>query len=108
MSETIFNKNDYRILESLIERKCNAPAASLTIKQLINLTDMSQSKVRSVKNNFLLMHFIEEGSKDSNNKTFFYTEKGLNHFKSVFAFNDDDIKEMMVNFEKSLSKIEEE
>lgn len=99
--ETIFNKNDYKVLEALIERKCNAPAASLTIKQLIKLTGMSVSKVREVKNNFLLMNFIQEGSKDSNNLTFYYTEKGLNHFKLVFGFKDEDINEMIINFEES-------
>ena len=104
MTDVLFNKNDYKILESLIERQCNAPAASLTIKQLVNITGMSLSKVRSVKDKFLLMNFIQEGSKDSNNKTFFFTEYGLNHFKLVFGFTDDDINEIIDNFYNSYNE----
>ncbi len=98
MADVLFNKNDYKILESLIERQCNAPVASLTIKQLINITGMSLSKVRSVIGKFLLMNFIQEGSKDGNNKTYFTTEDGVKHFKLVFGFNDNDIKEIVEDF----------
>lgn len=101
MSEVLFNKNDYKILESLIERHCNAPVASLTIKQLMNITKMSLSKVRSVKDNFLMMKYIQEGSKDGNNKTFYYTDEGLNHYKLAFGFTDEDIEEMIINFENT-------
>lgn len=98
MGDVIFNKNDYKILEALIERKCTAPVASLSISQLKNITGMSLSKIRSVKDKFLLMNFIQEGSKDGNNKTFYTTDEGLKHFKLVFGFNDDDIEEMINDF----------
>ena len=106
MSEVIFNKNDYKILESLIERKCNAPASSLTIKQLIKITEMSLSKIRSVIGKFILMNFIKEGSKDGNNKTYFVLEEGITHFKMVFGFTDDIINEMISDFYSSLDEEE--
>lgn len=98
MSENVFNKNDYKILEALIERECNCSVASLTIKQLMKITKLSVAKVRSVKNDFLLLDYIQEGSKDGNEKTFFYTVKGLDHFKNTFRFNDEDIKNMVSDF----------
>lgn len=96
--EVFFNKNDYKILEALIERECNSPVASLTIKQLINITQMSLSKVRSVKDKFILTDYIQEGSKDGNEKTFFYTHEGLIHFKNIFGFADEDIENMVSDF----------
>lgn len=107
MGDVIFNKNDYKILEALIERKCTAPVASLSISQLKSITGMSLSKIRSVKDKFLLMNFIQEGSKDGNNKTFYTTEEGLKHFKLVFGFTDDDIEDM-INGYKELCEDEEE
>lgn len=104
MSQILFNKKDYVVLEALIERTCNSPVASLTIKQLMRITRMSLSKIRSVKNDFLLMNFILEGSKDGNNKTFYYTDEGLNHFKKVFNFSDDRIKQMQLNFEEEYER----
>lgn len=101
MADILFNKNDYKILEALIERQCNTPVASLTIKQLVNITQMSLSKVRSVKDNFILMEFIKEGSKDGNNKTYFITEKGLKHFQSAFGFDNDRIDEIIQDFENN-------
>ncbi|HCL4447294.1 TPA: transcriptional regulator [Clostridium botulinum] len=104
MPEVLFNKNDYKMLESLIERQCDAPAASLTIKQLMKITEMSKSKIISVKDNFLLMKFISEGAKDRNSKTYYITNEGLNHFKLVFGFTDEDINEMIDNFNKEYNK----
>lgn len=101
MPEVLFNKNDYKMLESLIERECNAPAASLTIKQLMRITEMSLSKIRSVKDNFILMNFIAEGSKDGNSKTYYITQQGVEHFKLVFGFDDDKINEMIDDFKKA-------
>lgn len=98
MSDVLFNKNDYKILETLIERECNAPAASLTIKQLMSMTGMSLSKIRSVISNFLLIGLVKEGSKDGNNKTYYCSPEGLAHFKLVFGFKDDDINEMVISF----------
>lgn len=98
MTNVLFNKNDYRILEALIERQCKAPVASLTIKQLMNITGMSLSKIRSVKDNFLLMNFIQEGSKDGNSKTYYITSKGVDHFKEVFGFDDEDVDVIIENF----------
>jgi DNA-binding transcriptional regulator GbsR (MarR family) len=99
MADVLFNKNDYKILEILIERRCSAPAASLTIKQLSEVSGMSLSKVRTVVNNFLLMNFVQCGSKDGNNKTFLHTEEGVKHYKLVFGFDDEKINEMISNFE---------
>jgi len=106
MSEVIFNKNDYKILESLIERKCTAPASSLTVKQLIKITELSLSKVRSVIGKFILMDFIKEGSKDGNNKTYFALQAGITHFKMVFGFTDDVINEMISDFYSPLNEEE--
>lgn len=106
MTDVLFNKNDYKILESLIERQCNAPVASLTIKQLMNITGMSLSKVRSVIGKFLLMNFIKEGSKDGNNKTFFTTDEGIKHFKLAFGFDDKDIEEIVADFNNSYNEEE--
>lgn len=104
MPDVLFNKNDYKMLEGLIERQCDAPAASLTIKQLMKITGMSLSKIRSVKDNFIIIGFIQEGSKDGNSKTYYVTEKGLEHFKRVFRFNDENINEMIEDFNKSYNR----
>lgn len=104
MADIIFNKKDYVILETLIERNCTTPVASLTIKQLMKITDMSLSKVRSVKDNFIMMEFIQEGSKDGNNKTFYVTDKGIEHYKLAFGFDDEKINQIIDDFEKKYNE----
>lgn len=105
MTDILFNKNDYKVLETLIERECTTPVASLTIKQLINITEMSLSKVRSVKDNFIMMRYINEGSKDGNNKTFYVTEEGVKHYKLVFGFDDEKIDEIINDFDKKYKEL---
>lgn len=92
-----FNRNDYKVLECLIVRDCNSPVASLTVKQIINLTELSQTKVRTVLNQFGLMKFLQAGSKDGNKNTYYYTNEGLEHFKKAFAFDDKAIEELKLN-----------
>ena len=107
MADILFNKRDYIVLEILIERNCTTPVASLTIKQLIKLTNMSSSKVRSVKDNFLMMELIAEGSKDDN-KTFYITDKGIEHYKLAFGFDDAKINEIVNDFEKKYNETNKE
>lgn len=99
MSNILFNKNDYKVLEELIVRQCNIPVASLTIKQLMEITGMSLSKIRSVKNNFIMIGFIKEGSKDGNKKTYYITDKGIDHYKEVFDFDEEKIDKIIDEFE---------
>lgn len=100
------NKRDYLILEILIERECFTPVASLSISNLINISNMSKSKVRSVKDNFIMLGYIAEGSKDGNNKTFYITSEGMEHFKLMFCFDDEKINEIIDNY-KDRSREEE-
>lgn len=92
---TIFNKNDYGILELLIVEGCNSPYKSFSTKLIIESSSLSQVKVRQVIKNFCLADFIKEGAKDSNNKTYFYTENGLSHYKQVFGYSDEDIEDLI-------------
>lgn len=89
-----FNKTDYKVLECLIAKNCMSPVASLTIKQIIEFTELSQTKIRSVINQFKLMSYIKDGSKEGNNKTYYITNEGVEHFKVAFNFNDDEIEEI--------------
>lgn len=100
MTDILFNKNDYKILEALIERECNSPAKSLTVKQIIKITEMSLSKVRAVISKFLLINYIQEGSKDGNSKTYYFTDEGVNHYKAVFGFSNEDVEDMISSFKE--------
>lgn len=89
-----FNKTDYKVLECLIAKGCLSPVASVTIKQIMEFTELSQTKVRAVINQFKLMNYIKDGSKEGNNKTYYITNDGIEHFKIAFNFDDIDIEEM--------------
>lgn len=98
--DVILNKNDYKILGLLINEECFSPLKSLTITQLISSTELSRSKVIMTKNNFLLLGFIKEGSKDSNSKTYYITDKGINHFRSALGMSENEEMEDIDNENK--------
>ena len=74
--ECTFNKNDYFILNTLIENKCYSSLESLTIKQISSVTILSIPKIRMVLKTFLLMELVQQGAKDGIGNTFFITAKG--------------------------------
>lgn len=88
MDDIVLNKNDYRMLNKLMDSECYSPMESLTLKALSESTNMSISNLRIIKSNFLLMGLIKEGAKDGNSKTYYITEKGENHVKKAFGITD--------------------
>lgn len=93
----MFNKNDYIILEMLIAEECNSPYKSLTKQFIIKESKFSHVKVQQVLKSFLLIGFVKEGTKDGNNKTYYYTDDGKKHYMEVFEYSEDDIKLLIEN-----------
>lgn len=90
----LFNKSDYTILELLYNLECNTPIQSLTVKQIISNTKLSATKTRAVIKSFLMVNYISEGSKEGNNKTYYITKIGEEHYEKTFGIvNDEQIIE---------------
>lgn len=60
---------------------------------------MSHVKVQQVLKSFMLVGFIKEGTKDGNNKTYYYTEEGKEHFASAFGYDDEQIVDLIANYD---------
>lgn len=77
MSEELsINKNDYKILNIFRSEKAYTVLTGITIKEIIEKSNLSMSKVRSTKRKFLKLGYIAKGAKDTNAETFYMTEKG--------------------------------
>lgn len=94
------NKNDYAILELIIVNECVSPWKSLTTKFIIEESGLSHVKVRQVLKTFIIMKYVSEGAKDGNNKTYYATEEGINHYKQVFGYDDYDIEDLIANYKE--------
>jgi DNA-binding transcriptional regulator GbsR (MarR family) len=94
MSE-LFNKRDYKVLEELIANNCVSPIASLNRVQLMNLTELSSSKIRSVIKYFLMTGLILEGIKDGQYKTYYVSESGIENFKRTHNLTDKNIQDLI-------------
>lgn len=94
---SIFNKNDYVVLEMLIAEECNSPYKSLTKQFIIKDSGFSHVKIQSVIKSFLLVGFVKEGLKDGNKQTYYYTEKGKEHYMQVLEYSEEDIKILIEN-----------
>lgn len=96
----MFNKSDYAILELLIGYECFSPFKSLTKQFIMTNTKYSHVKVQQSLKGFMLVDFVKAGAKDGNNKTYFCTELGLDHFKKIFNYTDEDIEAVKENYIK--------
>ena len=94
------NKNDYSILELIIVNECVSPWKSLTTKFIIEESGLSHVKVRQVLKTFIIMKYVSEGAKDGNNKTYYATAEGINHYKQVFGYDDLDIEDLIANYKE--------
>lgn len=91
----MFNKSDYKILATLVEKECFSEIMSYNIKQISLETGLSVPKIRIVLKSFLLMELIKEGARDGISKTFYVTEKGRQFLNNALnpeyeSNNDDD------------------
>lgn len=105
---TLFNKSDYDILELLISDNCNSSFKSITKQEIMRETGFSDTKVRQAIKNFVLTGFISEGSKEGNSKTYFYLEKGKQHYMDILGYKDNDIKNLVENRKEYLDNREED
>lgn len=94
----MFNKSDYAILELLIGCECFSPFKSLSKQSIMSNTKYSHVKVQQSLKGFMLVDFVREGAKDRNNKTYFCTEAGLEHYKKIFDYTDEDIDKVIDNY----------
>lgn len=90
MESTLFNKNDYFILLTLIDNKCYSPLESLTIKQMASSTKLSIPKIRMVIKTFVLMELIQQGAREGISNTYFITSKGEDFYNRAMGINNDD------------------
>lgn len=94
---SMFNKSDYGVLELLIAEECFSPIKSLSKQYIMKSTGFSHVKVQQVLRSFILVDFVKEGLKSGNNKTYFCTEKGKEHYMDMFNYTEEDLEELMDN-----------
>jgi hypothetical protein len=74
------NSNDYKILESIVDREKNrglAKGRGSTLKQIVEKTQFSDVKVRNTLKVLLELNYISEGVKKVKAKSYYLTEDGL-------------------------------
>jgi hypothetical protein len=74
------NSNDYKILESIVDKEKNrglAKGRGSTLKQLVEKTGFSDVKIRNTLKVLLELNYITEGVKKIKAKTYCITEVGL-------------------------------
>lgn len=89
MTQKLFNMSDYAILEVLIHYDCTSPIASFSKEQISKKTNFSMPKIRNTLNTFLMFNIIAEGAKDGKKKTYYVTEKGIQHYQDAYNWSDD-------------------
>lgn len=75
MAENL-NKYDYKLLNVIRDKKAYGKLKALSINELIELSNLSEARVRIGKDRLLAMGYIEEGLKDGKAKTFYMTQLG--------------------------------
>lgn len=93
-----FNKNDYTILEKLIGYECKTPFRSITINYLVKFCKFSHIKIRQTIKTFQMYDFVREGSRDGNTKTYYVTDSGIEHYKEIMGYDEDDIENLIENY----------
>lgn len=99
--QTFFNKSDYFVLDALLGNECRSPFDSLTVKEIMENTELSHVKVRNALKGFIMAGIVSEGTKDGNSKTFFITSKGIDYYKEVLKCTDENIAELVINTKKA-------
>lgn len=80
------NSNDYKILESIVDKEKNrglSRGRGSTLQQLVEKTGFSDVKVRNTIKVLLEMGLIEEGVKKVRARTFYISEKGIEELKDL-------------------------
>lgn len=84
---TIFTKNDYKILRSIVDRGDNKKGMcktnGTTIKELIQKTGLSDKKIRNTLQQFLNVGFISEGVSIGKARTYMLTPEGFTELNDL-------------------------
>lgn len=84
-NNVIFNKSDYKILTTLLDKECFSEIASLSIKDIATFSELSIPKVRMTLKSFLLTDLVRLGAKDGVSNTYYITEKGLDFINKALG-----------------------
>ena len=103
---SVIKKNDYSILELLICKECYSSYSALSTPDIIKETGLSHVKIGQVVKNFVMFGLIAEGSKDGKKKTYYITQNGLEHYKQQLEYEEQDINDMIDNYNKKLEEKE--
>ena len=88
-----FTENDYKILKAIINKNDRTKGLTkingTTLKEILDSTGLSRSKVRRTITAFIECNFIENGNSKVREKTYILTEDGFNELynltKNIFG-----------------------
>lgn len=73
--------NDYKILMTLNSKEAFSKLVGLTIKQIEQITSLSNNKIRTTLMVLNFMNYVKEGIAEHNAKTFYITQEGIDKLK---------------------------
>lgn len=76
-------RNDVRILDTLNQKKCLGKAQALTIKKILEIISLSDTKVRSTLRVLVAVGYVDYGLDNVNAKTYYLTAEGIKYLSEV-------------------------
>ena len=76
-------RNDIRILDSLLQKKCVNQVQALTIKKIAEQVELSDAKVRNTIRGLMVAGIVNNGLGSGNALTYYLTPKGISFLKEV-------------------------
>ena len=95
---TIYTKLDYKILRYIIRNredktKGYSRANGTTIKEVIELTNLSEGKVRNTISKFVKDGFLRYGISEGRTRTYCITEEGLRELQDIYMVDLEEADE---------------
>lgn len=82
----VLTENDYRIFQKVLTNNLDrgkSKTKGITVKMLMELSDLSNTKIRDTLNVLIDYGYIERGISIGREKTYFITQDGIEELKSI-------------------------
>ena len=79
----VLTKNDYSILNILLDNACTTALKSYTVYEIHNFTKLSLVKIRQSVSHFVKIGLMNEGLYSRKAKTYYITQDGINKLNEL-------------------------
>lgn len=76
-------QSDFELLEVMVKAKSFGPYQGLTIKELVEKSNYSHTKIRSSMRVLIANKYLQEGFMNRNAKTYYVTDEGIELMKDL-------------------------